>query len=103
MNVNSEYLRCRVISTAHLSAEDNALLDEITTREVGNGEWVHYIGGGYLLRLTACTSPVLRLKEAGLSKEARRVIASLIRSDALEILIFESGAPDVEGFTTSSW
>jgi hypothetical protein len=61
MNVNSEYLRCRVISTAHLSAEDNALLDEITTREVGNGEWVHYIGGGYLLRLTACTSPVLRL------------------------------------------
>ncbi|MCX2194420.1 DUF5983 family protein [Pantoea agglomerans] len=103
MNVNSEYLRCRVISTAHLSAEDNALLDEITTREVGNGEWVHYIGGGYLLRLTACTSPVLRLKEAGLSKEARRVIASLIRSDALEILIFESGAPEVEGFTTYSW
>ncbi|WP_337022137.1 DUF5983 family protein [Pantoea anthophila] len=103
MNVNSEYLRCRIISTAHLSAEDNALLDEITTREVGNGEWVHYIGGGYLLRLTACTSPVLRLKEAGLSKEARRVIASLIRSDALEILIFESGAPEVEGFTTYSW
>ncbi|WP_263057006.1 DUF5983 family protein [Pantoea agglomerans] len=103
MNVNSEYLRCRVISTAHLSAEDNALLDEVTTREVGNGEWVHYIGGGYLLRLTACTSPVLRLKEAGLSKEARRVIASLIRSDALGILIFESGAPEVEGFTTYSW
>ncbi|KJV25400.1 hypothetical protein VI01_23800 [Pantoea sp. SM3] len=103
MNVNSEYLRCRVISTAHLCAEDNALLDEITTREVGNGEWVHYIGGGYLLRLTACTSPVLRLKEAGLSKEARRVIASLIRSDALGILIFESGAPEVEGFTTYSW
>ncbi|NIG21234.1 hypothetical protein F3J37_21390 [Pantoea sp. Al-1710] len=103
MNVNSEYLRCRVISPAHLSAEDNALLDEITTREVGNGEWIHYIGGGYLLRLTACTSPVLRLKEAGLSKEARRVIASLISSDALGILIFESGAPEVEGFTTYSW
>lgn len=93
MSGHSEYLRCRVISTAHLSAEDNALLDEITTREVGNGEWVHYIGGGYLLRLTACTVPVLRLKEAGLSKEARRVIASLMRSDAVEILIFESGAP----------
>lgn len=103
MSGNSEYLRCRVISTAHLSAEDNALLDEITTREVDHGEWVHYIGGGYLLRLTACTAPVLRLKEAGLSKEARRVIASLMRSDAVEILIFESGAPEAEGFTTYSW
>lgn len=32
MSGNGEYLRCRVISTAHLSADDNALLDEITTR-----------------------------------------------------------------------
>lgn len=53
MSGNSEYLRCRVISTTHLIAKDNALLDEITTREVDHGEWKHYIGGGYLLRLTA--------------------------------------------------
>lgn len=98
-----EYLRCRVVSTAHLSADDNALLDEITTRSVDHGEWIHYIGGGYLLRLTACSAPVLRLKEAGLSKEARRVIASVMRSDAVEILIFESGASEAEGFTTYSW
>lgn len=102
MSGNSEYLRCRVISTAHLSADDNALLDEITTREIDIGEWIHYIGGGYLLRLTACSAPVLQLKEAGLSKEARRVIASVMRSDAVEILIFEP-APEAEGFTTYSW
>lgn len=65
MSGNGEYLRCRVISTAHLSADDNALLDEITTREVEYGEWIHYVGGGYLLRLTARSAPVLRLKEAG--------------------------------------
>ncbi|MEY8772762.1 DUF5983 family protein [Erwinia sp. ACCC 02193] len=103
MSDNREYPRCRAVSTAHLSADDNALLDEITTREVDIGEWIHYIGGGYLLRLTACSAPVLRLKEAGLSKEARRVIASVMRLDAVEILIFESGAPDAEGFTTYSW
>lgn len=103
MSGNREYFRCRAVSTAHLSADDNALLDEITTREVDIGEWIHYIGGGYLLRLTACFAPVLRLKEAGLSKEARRVIASVMRSDAVEILIFESGAPEAEGFTTYSW
>lgn len=103
MSGNREYFRCRAVSTAHLSADDNALLDEITTREVDIGEWIHYIGGGYLLRLTACSAPVLRLKEAGLSKEARRVIASVMRSDAVEILIFESGAPEAEGFTTYSW
>lgn len=103
MSGNREYLRCRAVSTAHLSADDNALLDEITTREVDIGEWIHYIGGGYLLRLTACSAPVLRLKEAGLSKEARRVIASVMRSDAVEILIFESGAPETEEFTTYSW
>lgn len=103
MSGNREYLRCRAVSTAHLSAGDNALLDEITTREVDIGEWIHYIGGGYLLRLTACSAPVLRLKEAGLSKEARRVIASVMRSDAVEILIFESGASEAEGFTTYSW
>lgn len=103
MSGNREYLRCRAVSTAHLNADDNALLDEITTREVGIGEWIHYIGGGYLLRLTACSAPVLRLKEAGLSREARRVIASVMRSDAVEILIFESGAPEAEGFITYSW
>jgi len=103
MRGNREYFRCRAVSTAHLSADDNALLDEITIREVDIGEWIHYIGGGYLLRLTACSAPVLRLKEAGLSKEARRVIASVMRSDAVEILIFESGAPEAEGFTTYSW
>lgn len=103
MSGNGEYLRCRVISTAHLSADDNALLDEITTREVEYGEWIHYVGGGYLLRLTARSVPVLRLKEAGLSKEARRLIASVMHSDAVEVLIFESGAPEAEGFTTYSW
>lgn len=103
MSGNREYLRCRAVSTAHLNADDNALLDEITTREVDIGEWIHYIGGGYLLRLTACSAPVLRLKEAGLSREARRVIASVMRSDAVEILIFESGAPEAEGFITYSW
>lgn len=103
MSGNSEYLRCRVISTTHLSAKDNALLDEITIREVDHAEWIHYIGGGYLLRLTACFAPVLRLKEAGLSKEARRVLASVMRLDAVEILIFESGDPEAEGFTTYSW
>ncbi|WP_265303351.1 DUF5983 family protein [Pantoea sp. JK] len=64
---------------------------------------MHYVGGSYLLRLTARSAPVLRLKEAGLSKEARSLIASVMRSDAVKILIFESGAPEAEGFTTYSW
>lgn len=94
----NEYLRCRVVSTAHLTSLDNELLDEISSHEWGLGEWIHYIGFGYIIRLTASSNPVLRLKAEGLSKSARRLIVSLVKHDAVELLIFESGAPQVDGF-----
>lgn len=105
MKKADEYLRCRVVSTAHLTSLDNELLDEISSRrdEWGPGEWIHYIGFGYIIRLTASSNPVLRLKAEGLSKGVRRLIISLMKHDAVELLIFESGAPQVDGFEVNDW
>lgn len=100
-----EYLRCRVVSTAHLTSLDNELLDEISSRrdEWGSGEWIHYIGSGYIIWLTVSSNPVLKLKTEGLSKSVRRLIVSLMKHDAVELLIFESGAPQVDGFEVNDW
>lgn len=58
-------------STAHITSEDNAILDEATLQrhDGGNGDWILYTGYGYLLRLSARLYPVLELKRMGLSKD----------------------------------
>ena len=42
-------------STAHITAEDNLLLYELShqKQDFGESEWIHFSGSGYLLRLEA--------------------------------------------------
>ena len=65
-------IRC---STAHITETDNAWLYSLShqTRDVGESEWIHFTGTGYLLRTDAWSYPVLRLKRLGLSKTFRRL------------------------------
>ncbi len=62
-------IRC---STAHITAKDNARLYSLShqTSDVGESEWIHFTGSGYLLRTDAWSYPVLRLKRLGLSKRS---------------------------------
>lgn len=50
-------------STAHITCEDNAILDHFTLQrhDGGNSDWILYTGYGYLLRLNARLYPVLEL------------------------------------------
>ncbi len=68
-------------STAHITDDDNRVLYHASHQleDFGNGEWVHYTGTGYLIRLMAWRHPVLRLKRLGLSKEFRRLMITLTR------------------------
>ncbi len=65
-------LRGRQCSTAHITEGDNALLYRISHCQVafGDGEWIHFTGTGYLLRLDAWNHPVLRLRQWASPKPA---------------------------------
>ncbi|HDL7680297.1 TPA: DUF5983 family protein [Yersinia enterocolitica] len=92
-------IRC---STAHITDGDNALLFQASHRleEFGNAEWVHFTGTGYLLRLSAWQYPVLRLKRMGLSKTCRRLVVTLMQSDAIDILHLDAFGDVLSGLVT---
>ena len=62
-------IRC---STAHITEKDNARLYSLShqTSDVGESEWIHFTGSGYLLRTDAWSYPVLRLKRRGCQKRS---------------------------------
>lgn len=92
-------------STAHITDTDNQLLHALSqqSQEYGEGEWVHYTGSGYLLRLDAWSFPVLRLKRQGLSKAARRLIITLIHRYSCSIIHFDAFGELLPEFDTFDW
>lgn len=91
-------------STAHLTRADNDCLWRISHRheEYGDGEWVHFTGTGYLLRLNARTHPLLRLKALGLSRAARRLIATALHCH-LTLIHLDASGDVLPGFETFDW
>lgn len=87
-------------STAHIMEEDNALLYILShqTTDFVESEWIHFTGTGYLIRLTAWSYPVLRLKHQGLSKACRRLVVTLLHRYGVGIIHLE-----VSDFTTFEW
>lgn len=92
-------------STAHITCEDNAILDQVTLQrhDGGNSDWILYTGYGYLLRLNARLYPVLELKILGLSKGCRRLVVTLMRRYSADIIHFDASGEVLPGFTTFDW
>ncbi|MGL5968080.1 MAG: DUF5983 family protein [Kluyvera sp.] len=92
-------------STAHITAEDNALLFTFSHqhKDFGESEWISYTGSGYLLYLGAWSFPVLRLKRLGLSKACRRLVVTLIRRYAAGIIHLDAFGEVLPGFTSFDW
>ncbi|MFZ5001141.1 DUF5983 family protein [Enterobacter asburiae] len=92
-------------STAHITSEDNAILDlaALQRHDGGNGDWILYTGYGYLLRLSARLYPVLELKRMGLSKDCRRLVTTLIRRYGIDILHLDAAGDLLPGFATFGW
>lgn len=88
-------------STAHITAEDNALLFTLSHQyeDFGDCEWILYTGSGYLLHLGAWSFPVLRLK----SKACRRLVVTLIRRYSVGIVHLDAFGEVLPGFTTFDW
>ncbi|MZG45121.1 DUF5983 family protein [Dickeya fangzhongdai] len=105
MSGNVSLLHCRVVSTGHLTEADNDRLLDLSCnyQEYGSSEWIHFTGQGYLIRLYAWSKPVLKLKEVGLSKDVRRLIVSLVRRDAIDMVHFDCAGSLVEGFAVHDW
>ncbi|EEW3742699.1 DUF5983 family protein [Escherichia coli] len=95
-------IRC---STAHITAKDNAWLYSLShqTSDVGESEWIHFTGSGYLLRTDAWSYPVLRLKRLGLSKTFRRLVATLTRRYGISLIHLDAGAECLPGLPTFDW
>lgn len=92
-------------STAHITEADNTLLFTLSHQheDFGESEWIHYSGSGYLLRLSAWSFPVLRLKRLGLSKACRRLVVTLMRRYAVSIVHLDACGEMLPGFTTFDW
>lgn len=98
----SRGLQC---SSAHISEVDNVLLYRIShcRDELSDGEWIHFTGTGYLIRLDAWTHPVLHLKRLGLSKACRRLVTTLMKLHRLTYLHIDALGDVLPGFTIFSW
>ncbi|SEO99458.1 DUF5983 family protein [Enterobacter sp. NFIX58] len=92
-------------STAHITCEDNAILDQVTLQrhDGGNSDWILYTGYGYLPRLNACLYPVLELKRLGLSKGCRRLVTTLIRRYGIDMLHLDAAGDLLPGFSAFNW
>ncbi|EIV0759013.1 hypothetical protein O7Y52_002752 [Escherichia coli] len=95
-------IRC---STAHITEKDNAWLYSLShqTSDVGESEWIHFTGSGYLLRTDAWSYPVLRLKRLGLSKTFRRLVITLIRRYGVSLIHLDASAECLPGLPTFNW
>nr|WP_249434176.1 DUF5983 family protein [Enterobacter cloacae] len=98
-------VNCIQCSTAHITAEDNALLFTLSHQheDFGESEWISYTGSGYLLYLGAWSFPVLRLKRLGLSKACRRLVVTLIRHYAAGIIHLDAFGELLPDFATFDW
>lgn len=92
-------------STAHITAEDNALLLTLSHQheDFGESEWISYTGSGYLLYLGAWSFPVLRLKRLGLSKTCRRLVVTLMRRYSAGIIHLDACGEVLPGIATFDW
>ncbi|WP_329911812.1 DUF5983 family protein [Serratia quinivorans] len=92
-------------STAHITAEDNALLFTLSHQyeDFGDSEWISYTGSGYLIYLDAWQYPVLQLKKRGLSKACRRLLVALIRRYTIRVIHLDACGEVLPGFATFDW
>ncbi|WP_145504193.1 DUF5983 family protein [Yersinia vastinensis] len=92
-------------STAHITSADNNLLYALSHQheDFSESEWIHFSGSGYLLRLSAWSFPVLRLKRFGLSKACRRLVVTLIRRYSTGIIHLDAFGEVLPGFATFDW
>ncbi|PHM37570.1 hypothetical protein Xmau_03786 [Xenorhabdus mauleonii] len=95
-------LRC---STNHLMIGDVQLLGGISLsrQEMGDNEWIHSTGSGFLIRLNAVSNPLLMLKNFGLSKPARRLIANHIKTQDIELIHFAAEFDVLSEFPVFDW
>ncbi|EJD9017043.1 hypothetical protein OOP60_002608 [Salmonella enterica] len=92
-------------STAHITGEDNAILDQASLQQHdgGDSDWILYTGYGFLLRLNARRYPVLALKRMGMSKACRRLVVTLIRRYAIGIIHLDAFGELLPGFEIFDW
>lgn len=101
----AEIYRYLVCSTAHLTEQDAELLHRLShdRAEWGDGEWVHYTGVGYLIRLCAFNYPLLVLKRRGLSRPVRRFIHVMMTQFDVTLIHFDSCGEVLSGFDVHDW
>lgn len=92
-------------STAHITCEDSAILDQVTLQhhDGGDCDWILYTGYGFILRLNARLHPVLELKQLGLSKACRRLVVTLMRRYSVSIIHLDACGEVLPRFPTFDW
>lgn len=89
-------------STAHLEKQDTFTLKDIAS----GGEsipWVFDATYGYILDIGSMHHPLLRMKQAGLSKSLRKFAYHMQRKYNAMYIHFDCDANPVEGEETFDW
>lgn len=89
-------------STAHLEKQDTFTLKDIAS----GGEsipWVFDTTYGYILDIGSQHHPLLRMKQAGLSKSLRKFVYHMQRQHNVKYIHFDCDAESVENEETFDW
>ena len=89
-------------STAHFEKQDSFALKDIAL----GGEsipWVFDTTYGYILDIGGITYPLLKMKQAGLSKSLRKFVYHMQRKHKARYIHFDCDADPVEGEDTFDW
>lgn len=87
-------------STAHITDGDNPLLYHASHQqeEYGHGEWLHFTGTGYLIRLNAC-----HLRRLGGAKACRRLVVTLMNHHPIAFLNLDAAGDILSGIEAFDW
>lgn len=89
-------------STSHITLADIHLLGDLTC-DTSTREWIHDTGVGFMIRLDAVRSPLLKLKQKELSGAARWVIWQGIKQGNISMIHFSAVGDELDGLVTFDW
>ena len=98
--------KCLVLSTAHLTCADSALLNMLSTPHQsvqGAFTWIHDTGCGWLIRLNADGERLTWLTSRGASAGLCHLLGSVTRDAGIFLIHFDPDASAQPGFEVHDW
>jgi len=101
-----EIVRCLLLSSSHMTFEDDAVLTMLTGLEGPEEEewrWIHETSGGFIFRINACPDACDRLRGNGVSAALCCLLETVARDYDVAHIQFDIGAAVLPGWPVYEW